>query len=120
MASLMLNGKRGISAQAARALAEYFKVDAGLLVWARNTYSTADPERRKVTVDGLRRWSSAVMDPPLRRCGWRRTAVLMQHIPASRYDACYEIWHSPDSGVFDLRIRRQCAGDMDPDDGGFS
>jgi len=32
MASLMLNGKRGISAQAARGLAEHFKVDAGLFV----------------------------------------------------------------------------------------
>ena len=32
MASLMLHGKRGISAQAARVLAEYFKVDAGLFV----------------------------------------------------------------------------------------
>ena len=32
MASLMLHGKRGISADAARALARYFKVDAGLFV----------------------------------------------------------------------------------------
>jgi hypothetical protein len=32
MASLMLHGKRGISAQAARVLAEYFKVDVGLFV----------------------------------------------------------------------------------------
>jgi len=32
MASLMLHGKRGISAQAARTLAEYFKVDTGLFV----------------------------------------------------------------------------------------
>jgi antitoxin component HigA of HigAB toxin-antitoxin module len=32
MASLMLNGKRGISAGSARALADYFKVDAGLFV----------------------------------------------------------------------------------------
>lgn len=32
MASLMLHGKRGISAQAARKLADYFKVDAGLFV----------------------------------------------------------------------------------------
>lgn len=32
MASLMLHGKRGISSQAARALAEYFKVDAGLFI----------------------------------------------------------------------------------------
>jgi HTH-type transcriptional regulator / antitoxin HigA len=32
MASLMLNGKRGISAAAARRLADYFKVDASLFV----------------------------------------------------------------------------------------
>jgi len=32
MASLMLHGKRGISADAARALARYFKVDTGLFV----------------------------------------------------------------------------------------
>jgi antitoxin component HigA of HigAB toxin-antitoxin module len=32
MASLMLGGKRGISAASARALAEYFKLDAGLFV----------------------------------------------------------------------------------------
>lgn len=32
MASLMLNGKRGISAQAARTLAGHFKVDAGLFI----------------------------------------------------------------------------------------
>lgn len=32
MASLMLHEKRGISAGAARALADYFKVDAGLFV----------------------------------------------------------------------------------------
>jgi HTH-type transcriptional regulator/antitoxin HigA len=32
MASLMLHGKRGISAASARALADYFKVDAGLFV----------------------------------------------------------------------------------------
>jgi len=32
MASLMLHGKRGISAEAARTLANYFKVDAGLFI----------------------------------------------------------------------------------------
>jgi HTH-type transcriptional regulator / antitoxin HigA len=32
MASLMLHGKRGISAESARTLADYFKVDAGLFV----------------------------------------------------------------------------------------
>ncbi|MGH7179507.1 MAG: helix-turn-helix domain-containing protein [Tepidisphaeraceae bacterium] len=32
MASLMLHGKRGISAASARLLADYFKVDAGLFV----------------------------------------------------------------------------------------
>jgi antitoxin component HigA of HigAB toxin-antitoxin module len=32
MASLMLHGKRGITAASARALADYFKVDAGLFV----------------------------------------------------------------------------------------
>jgi len=32
MACLMLHGKRGISAQAASTLAEYFKVDAGRFV----------------------------------------------------------------------------------------
>lgn len=32
MASLMLHGKRGISAASARALADYFKVDAGLFI----------------------------------------------------------------------------------------
>jgi len=32
MASLMLHGKRGITAESARALADYFKVDAGLFV----------------------------------------------------------------------------------------
>lgn len=32
MASLMLHGKRGISAESARTLANYFKVDAGLFV----------------------------------------------------------------------------------------
>jgi HTH-type transcriptional regulator/antitoxin HigA len=32
MASLMLHGKRGISAEAARSLASYFKVDAGLFI----------------------------------------------------------------------------------------
>jgi HTH-type transcriptional regulator / antitoxin HigA len=32
MASLMLHGKRGISVASARALADYFKVDAGLFV----------------------------------------------------------------------------------------
>jgi len=32
MASLMLSGKRGISAQAARTLAAHFKVDAGLFI----------------------------------------------------------------------------------------
>lgn len=32
MASLMLHGKRGISAQAARILSDYFKVDPGLFI----------------------------------------------------------------------------------------
>ncbi|MEX0777841.1 MAG: hypothetical protein WD042_19240 [Phycisphaeraceae bacterium] len=32
MASLMLHGKRGISAEAARRLGDYFKVDAGLFI----------------------------------------------------------------------------------------
>ena len=32
MASLMLHGKRGISAASARALADYFKVEAGMFV----------------------------------------------------------------------------------------
>lgn len=32
MASLMLHGKRGISAESARALAKHFKVDAGLFI----------------------------------------------------------------------------------------
>jgi antitoxin component HigA of HigAB toxin-antitoxin module len=32
MASLMLHGKRGISAESARRLANYFKVNAGLFI----------------------------------------------------------------------------------------
>ena len=57
MAPLMLHGKRGISAKAARALAEYFKVETGLFVRqiGKDTMlSAAAPETPTHTVDSSR------------------------------------------------------------------